>query len=152
MIKGAYMAIDPGNDTGWAVFVDRDHLIACGLGDPLKIPDLDLVRYAIVEKPKIYNARNMKGNPNDIVTLALGAGEYVGVLRHLGIRARYVTPHEWKGTAPKEINNIRTMESLSAGERVIVRAAAVKIASSKQHNMLDAIGLGLAGFDMHLWP
>jgi hypothetical protein len=146
-----YLAIDPGRDTGYAVFQDRDHLTACGLGLPWATVDPEKVRTAVIERPQIYNARNMKGDPNDIVTLALGAGEYAGVLRRAGVRVTYVKPHEWKGTTPKEVDNARTIASLSDAERRIVKAAAYHIPTSKQHNMLDAIGFGRACFDKHLW-
>src|ERR1700761_7030981 len=69
-----YLAIDPGADTGWALFSDRDHLVRCGLGDPSKQPPPPQAKSVVIEVPQIYNARNMKGNPNNIITLAVNVG------------------------------------------------------------------------------
>ena len=98
-----YLAIDPGNDTGWALFSHANGLITCGLGNPTHVRQVrDLAKTCVIEKPQIYNARRMKGDPNDLVKVAINAGEYGGVLKSLGVRVEYYTPHEWKGTQPKE--------------------------------------------------
>ena len=150
----SYLAIDPGIDTGWALFQDVDHLIGCGLGAPWDVFTLSSVsvRSVVIEKPKVYMARNMKGDPNDLITLAVQVGEYkrwASAEMHAVVNV--VIPREWKGTEPKEINNARTLAELSEAERVIVKKAAYSIATSKQHNMLDAIGLGRASFKKRLW-
>ena len=144
-----YLAIDPGLDTGWALFADVDHLMACGLGHPSQA---DKALHVVIEKPKIHQARNMKGDPNDIITLAIQVGEYKQwALSSLRVHAELVTPHEWKGTQPKSVNNERTLAELSPRERSVVKEACFHVATSKQHNILDAIGLGRACFRRRLW-
>lgn len=147
-----YLAIDPGLDTGWALFADRDSLHACGLGNPRLIPWAPgEVRHVVIEKPKIYQARNMKGDPNDLVTLAIQVGEYKQFFQAQGIPVALVTPHEWKGTMDKRVCNTRTVEELSDTERAVVRKSAHNVPESKQHNILDAIGFGRACFVKRLW-
>lgn len=159
-----YLAIDPGLDTAWALFTDAAHMIGCGLGNPRPVEIKSYVRaaetgdhglpdvhVALIERPKIYQARNMKGNPNDIITLAINVGQYKEAWESIGVRVVLATPHEWKGSQSKEINNNLTLESLSLAERAIVRKAAQYVPKSKQHNILDAIGMGRAAFYKRLW-
>jgi hypothetical protein len=148
-----YLSIDPGIDTAWAVFSDVDHMVACGLGNPRPghLGSVIEPGTVLIEKPQIYQARNMKGNPNDIVTLAINVGQYKEAWEQVGRRVRLCTPHEWKGTQHKDVNNNITLAGLSVAERAIVVKAATYVPKSKQHNILDAIGLGRAGFHKRLW-
>jgi hypothetical protein len=149
------LAIDPGVDTGWALFSSAGQLIACGLGDPRmsdrhRVADL---RTVIIEQPFVY-PRGQTKSPNDVVTLALNAGEWAGLYRQWA-DVRYVLPFQWKGSVPKKISHARILAKLSEAERAVVDAAISRgrscatkalgrpIAPSQQHNVLDAIGLGL---------
>jgi hypothetical protein len=147
----SYLAIDPGLDTGWAFFSDREHMTACGLSDPTAQPFTYLVKSVAIEKPKIYAARKMKGDPNDIITLAIQVGDLKGYYARLGKRVALVTPNDWKGGTAKDVSNERTIGGMSLEERAIVKRAAYYIPTSKQHNLLDAIGLGRACFIKKLW-
>ena len=62
------LAIDPGIDAGWALFVEG-RLTDCGMGnlpEPSTLPPVCLV---IAERPHIHRGTR---NPDDIVTLAEG--------------------------------------------------------------------------------
>ena len=134
------LAIDPGENTGWALFFESN-LLACGLGS---VPD-DAVPTepfnAVIEHPMIYPGGRNRGDPNDIVKLAVKAGEIAGCLKCSGASVRYVKPYEWKGQTPKHISAARTRGKLSDAERGIL--AAVDCAPGKMHNILDAVGIGL---------
>lgn len=124
-------AIDPGACTGWAVFVDRV-LYACGAErDASAVPvGGDLV---VIERPQIYRASKSKGDPNDLITLALLAGRYQERALVAGARVELVLPAAWKGSVPKAVHNKRVLASLTPQERALV---------PDDHNAIDAAGLG----------
>jgi len=143
------LCIDPGKDSGWALFQDG-LLVVCGL---LKVTAEDATQYkaladrvpvldvCIVERPVIYPGRKQIASSNNIITLALTAGAAMG---HLGLRARrkiYVEPRAWKGQQPKAASNIKTINLLFAAERKIVGESGVP--ETMLNNTLDAIGIGL---------
>jgi len=143
------LAIDPGKDSGWALFEDG-LLVGCGL---LQVTSTDATQYkaladrllvldvCIVERPAIYPGRKQKASTTNIITLALTAG---GAMAHCGRRARkkiYVEPRKWKGQRPKDVDNRRTISLLSAAEKKIVGQSGV--GETKLNNVLDAVGIGL---------
>lgn len=142
------IAFDPGTVTGWAVFLDGKLSSADTLkkGDLHEVPWIELLpAIVVIEKPVVYvRGRGSKGDPNEIVELGVWAGELCGVMKE---RTRYrtdsvyVTPRRWKGTVPKEIGNERTLEQLEPDElELLPRRPRAK---DFDHNMLDAVGLGL---------
>ncbi len=145
MLPGMLLAIDPGADTGWAFFDSCRRLTSCGLGDPvLEAPAPSRV---LIECPKL-RPRGEK-NPNAILLVARGAGEYAGAYRSADVS--YLTPNDWKGSTPKDISNARTWAKLDPKEQETVdrffRGAPGRngLAPSRRHNVLDAIGIGLFG-------
>lgn len=85
-----------------------------------------------------------KAPPNDIVKLAQGAGRWAGRYDALAIDVHFVMPNTWKGgPVPKRISHPRIKATLSAAERAIVTAACAGHAPSVQHNILDAVGIGV---------
>lgn len=138
------LAIDPGADMGWSLFGtgprSTNELRACGLNQFPIITDPFSV---LIERPRIYPKQ--KARPNDIITLALRAGECGGRFNSCGAVVDYVEPHAWKGNVPKAVHHRRVLGALAPQERAILDGALVGIAKSKQHNVLDAVGLGLFG-------
>jgi len=138
-LVGTLLAIDPGNDQGWAVY-SAGVLCACGLGD---VPvDYSRPRALVVEIPDRVNA----GVPlASIITLALSAGRQ---LERYGSRVpeeMVFTPFpcQWKGNADKETTEALVWSSLASGEKDILRAALKAIrARSRHHNVVDAVRLG----------
>jgi hypothetical protein len=137
------IAIDPGKVSGWALFY-YTQLHAAGVLDEEEIldhppvPEWDPV-LAVIEVPRIYPMGKGKGDPNDLLTLALSVGDLRGFYQRRGMRVRLVTPRQWKGTAPKDIHNRRILDNLNEHETEVLPS----LAKSKAHNMIDAIGLGL---------
>jgi hypothetical protein len=150
------LAIDPGADTGWAVFDAVRRLTLCGLYDGEKhrqIPgSADLASISphrlLIECPKLRPFGEK--NPNAILAVARNAGEWAGRFAFFA-PAEYLTPNEWKGSTPKEIDHARTWAKLDALEQGIVdrfftsAPGRAGLAPSKRHNVLDAIGIGLFG-------
>lgn len=146
------LAIDPGADTGWAVFDSCRRLASCGLYDGEKnttLPVIELGTRVLVERSLLrpFGERN----PNSIVKLATSSGEWGGKFMQLGGFVEYLTPNDWKGSTKKVTDHARTWSKLDGKEQGIVdayfKAAHGRdgLALSRRHNVLDAIGIGLFG-------
>ncbi len=151
------MGVDPGKDTGWAVFVDGI-LYAAGLSfgpfdeiaedvalEMRRVLRLRATRgigpiESVIEVPQVYPQRRWKGDPNDLIGVALIAGAVGHALADSG-NVEFVKPHEWKGNAPKKVGVGQTLGCLTDDERRILDDSGV--INSKKHNMIDAVGLGL---------
>ena len=140
------VAVDPGvHACGVAVFRDtkleRAAYVESG-GGPLQLRDavkhwLALTEPArlVVEKPQVYQARLQKGDPNDLIDLAVVVGTMLTILPD----SETVLPARWKGQVPKEIMNVRVMSKLAPAEEARVSWPKARL----RHNVIDAIGIGL---------
>lgn len=146
---GRLIAVDPGKHTGIAVFEEnRLSNIFLITNDSLELYTQDLVRIcagwpsdrAIIEMPKIYDRKQWKGDPNDLMKVAFLAGIIHRSL--LGTKEiKWVPPSDWKGQRPKDVDNKYTRTLLTPDELKIIDDS--KITKSKMHNVLDAVGIGL---------
>lgn len=138
------LAIDPGTDTGWALF-DEGRLIDCGLGDPSQeICHLwsSTDDEVVIECPRIYPGGRTR-NPQDLIKLALKAGEHAGLFRNQHAPVAYVEPAGWKGRTPKTTQHKRDATKLTAEEKRTLALSLKGLAPSKKHNVRDAVGIGL---------
>ena len=100
----------------------------------------------VIEKPQVYAQRNWKGDPNDLIDVALTAGIVAGVF---DCRFNeFVRPHEWKGNAPKEVIEKRVVTVLEVNELKALAAAQdlpkrKLVTARMMHNVVDAVGIGL---------
>lgn len=88
-----------------------------------------------IEKPQVYVQSKLKGDPNDLIDLAIAVGK-------ISTRFSEVVmyrPAQWKGQVPKDIMTERIKLKLSNRELDLVDLPA----KSLQHNVWDAIGIGL---------
>ncbi len=148
-----YLAIDPGVSTGWAYF-DADHkLVRCGAGDDVPPIEghLSPVHVLVIERPQIYTARQMKGDPNDIVTLALQAGGYMYRFKAQGAKVVTVLPGEWKGQVPKDIHHPRIFKKLSLEEAAVCGLGGKGLGKKALADMMDAIGIGQYAVQMGMF-
>jgi hypothetical protein len=123
------LALDPGNSTGWAFFVDGV-LMACGAckgPSKLFVPDVD---HVVIENPQVYP--RSKVNPNDLMTLARMVGRYEERFAH--IPTKLVAPREWKGTIVKTVMLKRIKAAMTPGELALL--------GNCPHDTVDAVGLG----------
>lgn len=136
------LAIDPGADSGWAIFFGG-MLVSCGLGqEPNPAPKTGFP-LVVIEHPVIYPGGKTR-NPNDVLKCAVSAGEWAGRYRRDGGEIRYVLPRDWKGTIDGDTCNRRAIEKLEDHERQVFEdALRTQRFGKKKHNVLDAIGLGL---------
>lgn len=147
------LAIDPGlRATGYAYF-RKAHLVRAGIkqcalperadiaaviGRELALDFLNQPLDAlIVEVPQVYQPRLLKGDPNDLVSVALVAGCALQLPARV---RRAVSPHQWKGNVHKRIHHRRLLTSLTPLELGLLEA--MDVPTSLQHNVLDAVGLG----------
>lgn len=143
-------AVDPGKaGLGWAIFVD-DLLFKAGILENAShqlatIYLRELFRgwkpfRAAIEVPQVYQQKLWKGDPNDLIDVAVIAGIAVAALAPW-CAPELVRPHAWKGNAPKAVGNKQTLARMDECEKIVLRASGAT--KSKEHNVLDAIGLGL---------
>lgn len=139
------LAIDPGQTSGWALFTPKGGLLlGCGLGSPEKFRwyVASALSKVVIEKPVIYPGGRTK-NPNDVLSVAVNAGEWGGRYLQQGTTVEYVTPAGWKGQTPKDVSHARIYGKLTDEEKAVLDTAGGGLAASKRHNMLDAVGIGL---------
>jgi len=138
----AHMSIDPGLNAGWALWTDSHELAACGIGSP-PFFDWDFMTVTI-EKPQVYP--RMKVPPNDLIALAITVGRMSALAEARFADVQLVTPHEWKGSTPKDIHNARVLNALSSKELETVKIADREVPKGQRNNMIDAIGIGLFAY------
>lgn len=145
------ISIDPGKSgLGWASFFDS-RLIGAGIFE--NITDLHKFNYifvdflktrepriVVVEVPQIYQQRHWKGDPNDLVDVAVIVGVVVAAASAY-TKPQLVKPHSWKGNRPKATDNMYTLSLLKPDELKVVEDCGVS--KSKLHNVIDAVGIGL---------
>ena len=140
------LSVDPGTrDMGWALW-DKGRLVDCGMARGRdwvstvgNMPPFPVER-VVIEDQQIY--RNSKIDAHALLAVARVVGAVVFYYGNEGRRrVTLVAPREWKGQLPKEVCNKRTVGKLEAMERVVLNSK--KYPKSLQHNLLDAIGIGL---------
>lgn len=104
------------------------------------------VRMVAIEWPQVYNYRNSKGDPNDLLPVAaVGGAVATGITllyQDRAVEIRSPKPADWSGQIPKYTTGAvwesprarRILGRLAKHERDIV---------SVSHDALDAIGIGL---------
>jgi len=137
------IGIDPGlRCTGLATFdgktwdvrsirsTERDLAARCEeIAASIPCAPVDLL---VIERPQVYQGRLQKGDPNDLVDLAVLVGV---LLRHIPhVRALLPRPRDWKGQVPKDIHHRR------------LRARVPDLGPASKDAM-DAVGLALWGWD-----
>lgn len=151
------LAVDPSiRAMGWATF-DDGQLIGAGVenassGVRVSITEQVLRSLRLVdqlpggidtlvsETPQVYPGPSEE-DPNDLLPMAWQVGQLTARYRHSLIYLYH--PREWKGQASKEAFQPRILERLSAEELALLP---VKTRARKwpyDHNMTDAIGIGL---------
>ena len=154
------VAIDPGvHHCGVAIFQDGElaHAqLTTGLGGqahPLLEPiphvvemvaDLvdgeELLYGLVIEVPKVYRSEHQKGDQRDLINLAVVVGALAQALSQYFEGILIIEPSVWKGQQKKHHTEKRVLEELTKEELERVQLPSAK---SIQHNIFDAIGIGL---------
>ncbi len=130
------ISVDPGVHGSGVAFWFAGRLSAVRYYKPSEISS---VLSVVIECPQIYPGVKSKGNPNDLIKLAFEAGRIIGLFNPVELRV--IKPRDWKGTIKKEAMLKRILSKLTEEELAIVKAA--NIPKAVEHNVLDAIGIGL---------
>jgi hypothetical protein len=133
------ICIDPGvKACGWAVF-EGALLLEARYETPHWVCNKGCQRgeAVAIEMPRIYpGSGQQKGDLNDLLNLATVVGQVERACRFGSLERIY--PSQWKGQVPKKIMTARILSKLTPVELSrIVRVGA------KDHNTIDAIGIGL---------
>ena len=146
---GWLMAIDPGVITGVALF-EGTELSAVDLLNTKKIDYLSCLDSfmqktdaLVIEKPQIYDRKHWKGDPNNLIVLAMLVGEYTCLAKRLHIPVYRFFPRQWKGQRSKTADHIHTKRMLTDKELIIINSAKSRTQKSYFHNIMDAVGIGL---------
>ena len=99
--------------------------------------------HLVIEKPQVYSSCHQKGDQNFLINLSIVCGVVISEAARLNIDLIIYTPHEWKGSRPKTIDNKYTLSLLTNDEKKAFEHSVIKTAKSKRHNVIDAIGIGL---------
>lgn len=136
------IAIDPGvHMCGEAGFYP-DGALAFARLTPVVQVCRGLIKTALVhiEFPRIYLASKQKGDQNDLMQLARTIGNLEERARAAGATVKLIYPRDWKGTIDPDAMIERIKSRLTPAEHVNVT---LPTAASLQHNVYDAIGIGL---------
>lgn len=132
------LAVDPGEQTGWALGDGRGDLLACGHGEDW--PWHHFAR-AVIERPEIYSKG--KAAPNSIGTLLIRVGTYKERLKiYCKVECEEVFPKEWKGSVSKKTHHLRGRRKMTEYEKAMVDAA-VAVKPSHEEDIKDAVNLFL---------
>lgn len=143
------MTVDPGALGGWALGTRGQdgvwRVYDCGLSrtDRGERPMMYRPDIVIVELPQ-HQHSDTPERTNDLFVTSIRAGmlaEATGARTWLT-----VTPHKWKGGAPKKIHNDRCLERMGSFELDLLnkyakRGDGTAIAPSELNNVIDAIGI-----------
>jgi hypothetical protein len=158
---GTILAIDPGKVTGVArieapyfqhtgliladALSERDTLFFIENIAPLanhhNPSNLRPCGDCVIEVPQVYRQEHSKGDPNDLIDLAVMVGKYALRAELVGFAVHLVRPRVWKGQLPKDVCWHRVRQTLNETELALVKDASRNIANTLVHNMHDAIGL-----------
>lgn len=135
------ISVDPGVQ-GCGIAEWRDGVLYKALyGDPtfsdFGLEDEGLL---VIEKPQTYVQSKWKGDPNDLIDLAVVVGQLKERAENFGAPTVLYRPREWAGQVPKEIRWARAQKLLSDDELSRIEWPKQK---GLKHNVWDAIGIGL---------
>lgn len=138
------LTIDPAvHMCALAMFGDDHTLTWCAYVPSGKRPVLPRVDIAevVLERPKVYpKAKSV--DPNDLIRVAQAGGWMAGACAPQAILTE-VEPATWKGQIPKAVHSARMQKVLSPAEMRAIIIGSQYVADSLQHNIWDAVGLGL---------
>ncbi len=146
------LTLDPGKVVGWATFYGA-RLRDLGVFEDTQTHAFrDLLNFhrpeqALIEIPRVYPVAKWKGDPNDLIKVAVCAGILMGILFEAAPdcigKIENVFPHTWKGSRPKGIDHDFTRGLLMEGEKDILNTAIKRIGKTKVGHAVDAVGMGL---------
>lgn len=116
----------------WAVYFRSEALLNRGaLGEHAPEPE------CICELPE-QRGRSTNIDMSDLINLT-----WAGSRVCANLPTETVKPSAWKGQTPKKIHHKRMEAALTPEERIVLRNCLLKVPGPVQHNLKDAVALGL---------
>lgn len=148
------IAIDPGaKSLGVALFEDdllsRAFLLSWPAHEIVPMTrswKYDMRYDVVIEKPQVYPGARQKGDPNDLIELAIVVGRVAEKLQPVTRDLYLYKPSQWKKQVPKEIHHERIKKQLE--QQGTFSSVELPRAKSLAHNVWDSVGLGLAHLRM----
>lgn len=153
---------DPGIRNGWAYFVDKvlertgvitkNRLISTKsiLLPFADRPPLDKSHNyrCIIEKPTSWQRDSQKSSQTALIQNGILVGNIARAYSDLMWKIEYVTAGDWKGSVPKHIMGKRILNLLTTEEKELLPPKNKTRTNplGYDHNMLDAIGIGVISF------
>ncbi len=131
-----FVSVDPGvhaSGMAWWTYGKLAQVEYCKPGHNI----LQIATDLLIEVPQVYQGRAQKGDPNDLITLAVEVGRITTLFSNY----KLVKPREWKGTIKKEMMLRRILKTLTMPELLMLKA--LKLPKSKEKECIDALGIGL---------
>lgn len=103
----------------------------------------EIVTEIVFEWPRIYarGGGRSKGDPNDLRALCGVDGAVAAIFDRA--ESKFVEPAEWKGQKSHEAVETKVETALDAVEVAIWQAARDRAGKTLEHNVTDAVGIGL---------
>lgn len=151
------IAFDPGKCTGYAVLsAENQRLLECGALDfdktchsafMLRLNRLlaiwhEHAELLVMEYPQVYTNEKQKGRQIDVVELAF----IDGLIASYRGRIWRIFPAQWKGQRTKRTKDVQasaTRKALTEAEIEVLSRDLQPYKKSLQHNIMDAVGIGL---------
>lgn len=134
-------AVDPGKERCAVAYFDRQGLLAVWFRAstlPIEFEaGFDRASLCICELPE-QRGRNTNVRMSDIIDLT-----WAGSRVCANLPTETVKPSEWKGQVPKAVHHKRMEAALTPEERIVLQNALRDIPRGVQHNLKDAVALGL---------
>lgn len=111
----------------------------------LEVPPGFNPTHVVVERPTVYGrgGRHGKGDPNDLISIAMVAGAFIAAFASEGAGVRDYQPRTWKGSVKKSVHNDRILDALDDDELAVFDRGTEKVPRGLLHNAIDGVGLGL---------
>jgi hypothetical protein len=130
------IAIDPDTTLfGWALFEDR-LLTATAVAITPHLPYFPVAVDLVCEIPEDRPGTSVR--KNDIIALALAAGQIVG-----NRPCHFRRPSDWKGQIPKAVHHARMRGVMTEGEIHVLNVSLEVTPKTSHPEILDAVALGL---------
>lgn len=140
-----FLGIDPGISTGWCVLDETGTIISCQAGNPPMVM-LGKIDEVIIERPQVYQRRASKGDPNDLITLAIQVGRYTERFEARGAIVSHVLPSIWKGQTDKDVCHAQWWPSFSPREQAMIKDRGKSLSEKARSDLLDAVCLAKWAF------
>jgi len=94
-----------------------------------------------IERPIFQQGGRNEVDPNDLIVLGIKVGRIAEPYLVLDNQVHIIRSTDWKGGTPKDIQEQRTRNSLSAVELELVTQRVNAVPKTYRHNIWDAVGI-----------